>query len=423
MEMTGNTIVRQPWLLALVVIPSLGGCATDGSAEADWSVSVETVDGTLRVVNTPPDDGVTPGLVATEELRVGTMDGGGPMSFGLIRSVAVLEDGRFAVADAQAEEVRLFDRYGQHVRTFGGEGAGPGELDGMQGVHVDREGMLRVAEQGNARLSIFHPDTGFVGSVPLRLFSYGFRGPWEATVDSAGRTLVMSSGRYGEDRFWNMLRIYDPSMTQVDSIPYYDYTDDVEREEFPGAWRITLGNGWTYAPVPFFAQPHVTLTPSGDFWTSTEGSPQLELTRWSPRGDTSVVMSSERVPEPVTPSERDSAMVALRENLAERMAGPPSLDASRVPATKPPVHDLSMDDRGRLWARVTDPAADTTVYDVFNDDGGYATTVSLPFRIDAWIPPVLRGDMLWGVVTDEVDVQYVVRARLRPAESNEGGPS
>lgn len=59
----------------------------------------------------------------------------------------MLPDGRFAVADAQAEEVRIFDPDGRHLRTFGGKGAGPGELQGMQGVHLDHEGMLRVAER------------------------------------------------------------------------------------------------------------------------------------------------------------------------------------------------------------------------------------------------------------------------------------
>ena len=89
------------------------------------------------------------------------------------------------------------------------------------------------------------------------------------------------------------------------------------------------------------------------------------------------------------------------------------MNPSRVPDTKPPVYALSLDDRGRLWARITDPAADTTAYDVFDRDGSYAETVALPFRVDPWIPPVTRGDTLWAVVTDEVDVQYVVRGRLR----------
>lgn len=402
---------------SLTVLTTLlvGACVAGGDAdESTWSVVADTVDGVLRVINTPPGPAPPPTLAAEEELRVGTVEGGGPASFGIIRSIAVLPDGRFAVADAQAEEMHLFGPDGRHLRTFGGEGAGPGELQGLQGVHVDHEGMLRVAEQGNARLSIFHPDTGYVTSYPLRLYSYSFRGPWDAVVDSAGRTFVDSSGRYGEGRSWNMLRVYDPDMKQLDSIPYYDYTDDSEGDQ-PGAWRVNLGPGaYTWAPVPFYSRAYQILTPTGEFWSSAEGQAQLAVARWTPPGDTSLVLTSRRQPDPVTSAERDSAMTALRERVAERISAPPSLDASRVPASKPPLYGLSLDDRGRLWVRLTEPTADTTAYDVLDRDGGHAETVRMSFRVDRYVPPVVRGDTVWAVVTDELDVQYVIRARLRP---------
>lgn len=414
---TGISMPGLPLVAALVA----ASCA-EHPRQPDWSVTTDTVDGVVQVVNTPPESGPLPTLVAEEELRLGTVEGGGPASFGRIRSIAVLPDGRFAVADAQAEEVRIFDHSGRHLRTFGGEGAGPGELAGMQGVHLDHEGMLRVAEQANARLSVFDPETGFVTSYPLRLYSYAFRGPWDAVVDSAGRTLVVSSGRYGQGS-WNMVRVYDRVMNQVDSIPYRDYTDIARRatgggsdDDFPGAWRVNVGSrAWTWAPVPFYTRQYEVLAPTGEFWSSAEGASELEVARWTPGGDTTLVLTSRRRPDPVTPAERDSAMAALREQLAERIPTPPRLDASRVPSTKPPLQGLSLDDRGRLWVRLTEPTADMTTYDVFSRDGIHVATVRLPFRVDPYVPPVVRGETLWAVTTDEMDVQYVVRAGLHPA--------
>jgi len=374
---------------------------------------VDTLDGVIHVVNTPPNGAAGPTHVVEEELRIGVREGGDRNSFGLIRSVAVLTDGRVAVADAQAEEVRLFTGDGAHQRTFGGEGQGPGELEGMQGVYV-QDGMLRVPEQGNARLSVFDPDTGFVRSYPLRLHSYGFRGPWAAVVDSAGHTFVESSGQYGPGRFWSMVRVYDTAMNQLDSVPYHDYTDEYEREEVPGAWRVQLGsNRWTWAEVPFYARPYRVLTPKGAFWSASGGKPWLELTLWVPGGDTSLVVASRRRPEPVTAAERDSAMGALVEGFAERTGTRPGLDPSRVPDEKPTAYGLSLDEQGRLWVRLTAPSAATTEYDVFRDDGTHAATVHMPFRVDGWIPPLIRGDVVWTVVVDEADVQYVVRGRMR----------
>lgn len=389
-------------------------CGSGSESESGaWTTTVDTIDGVVHVVNTPPEGGAGPTHLVEEELRIGVVEGGGPSSFGLIRSVAVLRDGRFAVADAQAEEVRLFSAEGVHQRTFGGEGQGPGELKGMQGVYV-HDGVLRVAEQANARLSVFDPDKGFVRTYPLQLFSYGFRGPWAAVVDSAGRTYVESSGQYGEGRFWNMVRVYDTAMNQLDSIPYFDYTGQSQRDEVPGAWRVQLGsNAWTWAQVPYYAQPYQILTPTGDFWSTTGGKSQLEVALWAPPADTSLVFTSLRKPDRVTAAERDSAMDVIEERFAERTGSRPGLDPSRVPTDKPTAYGLFVDDGGQLWVRLGEPSGDTTDYDVFRTDGHYTATVHMPFRVDGWVPPVVRGDTLWAVVTDGTDVQYVVRARMR----------
>jgi hypothetical protein len=403
---------------AVVLVAALGGGCADEPAPAGWTTETDTVGGVIRVTHTPGTD-AGPTLVADEELRVGTIAGEGPESFGLIRSIAVLDDGRFAVADAHDEEVRLFDPEGRHLRTFGGAGEGPRELRGMQGVFLDHEGMLRVAEQQNARVSVFHPDTGFVRSFPVRISSFGFRGPWAAAIDSAGRTMVASSGQYGEGRYWEMLRVYDPSMRQIDSIPYYEYTDEVrDTDDPPGAFRIAVGSGSMYVQVPFFAQPQRVVGPTGEFWSTAVGATQLEVSRWMPPADTSLIIRSRRQPAPVTSAERDSAMAEVRSRLEERLSGAPSLDPARVPATKPPSYGLSLDDGGRLWVRITDEHSDTTVYDIFEPDGRHSETLSLPFRVDPWIPPTLRGASVWAVVIDESDVQYVVRARVRPASGS-----
>lgn len=400
-------------LLSVVAASSCGEREGGGG----WTVSADTVDGTIRVINTPPASGAKPTILADEELRIGEVEGGGPTTFGRIRTIAVLEDGRIAVADVQAEEVRLFDDDGQYLRTFGGRGGGPGELQGMQGVYLDPEGLLRVPEQENARLSIFDPNAGFVRSYPLYLYSYSFQGPWKAAFDSEGQTFVASSGPFGEGRSWNMLRIYDKDMLQIDSVPYHDYTDDDSREH-PGVWKIAMGGGTLHVGVPFYPMPQEILSPTGEFWTSSAGTQELEVARWTPPGDTTLVIVSRRPATPVTAAERDSAMEEISARLEGRIPDGTRLDVSKIPSFKPPVHGLSLDDRGRLWARLSGSGANPTVYDIFNQDGTHAETVSLPFSVDVSIPPITHGEELWAVVTDEFDVQYVVRARMRSVKED-----
>ena len=177
---------------------------------------------------------------------------------------------------------------------------------------------------------------------------------------------------------------------------------------------VPVGNGGrAFFRVPFYPQPQETLSPIGEFWTSAEGEAQLEVARWTPPGDTTLVFYSRRPPVRVTDAERDSAVAEIADEVSSRTGSAVKLDASKIPAYKPPLYGLSLDGRGRVWARVTEPKSDSTVYDVFVRGGRHAETVRLPFRVDAWIPPITRGDTLWAVITDELNVQYVVRARLR----------
>ena len=71
---------------ALLVAVLVAACGSD-ARDAGWVAEADTVGGVVRVVNTPPPAGTSPSLVAVEELQIGTVEGGGPMSFGAIRSV------------------------------------------------------------------------------------------------------------------------------------------------------------------------------------------------------------------------------------------------------------------------------------------------------------------------------------------------
>jgi hypothetical protein len=51
-------------------------------------------------------------------------------------------------------------------------------------------------------------------------------------------------------------------------------------------------------------------------------------------------------------------------------------------------------------------------FDVFGSDGRYKGTAVTSLRVTPYREPIVRGDRFWAVVTDELDVSYVVRGRL-----------
>lgn len=398
-------------LLALALSVS-AGCGPDDDNTSHWTTSLETLpSGATKVINVPSRSGPVATSVAIEDMRIGTRSMGGPASFGLVRQIAPLPHGRVAVLDGLAQEVRVFTAEGEHEVTFGGVGSGPGELRSAQGLLLGPDGLLRVPDADNARMSYFHRVSGFVDSHQFYVYNTAGRGPWRAAMDSSGRTAVWSSGPY-RGGTWMMVRIYDEAMVQIDSIPYYNYTRDrASREDLDGGWPATAPNGMRFMiPIPFYPREKFVIDPTGQMWTTESGVSTLEVHRWEPAGDTVLVVASRRVPRPVTATVKDSVIAALEARFST-WPTPPRLDYSKIPETEPPTYGLSLDDLGRLWVRLSSPEADTTAYDIFARSGEHLETLVVHARVDEHVPPSLAEDNLWVVVRDELDVQYVVRAR------------
>ncbi len=81
-------------------------------------------------------------------------------------------------------------------------------------------------------------------------------------------------------------------------------------------------------------------------------------------------------------------------------------------ATHPVIADLTVDDRGRLWMQRNVSQDQPVIYDIFERDGTYAGSISPSFRPTPYIPIRIRGDRMYAVVRDSMDVPSVVRAPL-----------
>ncbi|MGH7573797.1 MAG: hypothetical protein ACREM1_01525 [Longimicrobiales bacterium] len=86
------------------------------------------------------------------------------------------------------------------------------------------------------------------------------------------------------------------------------------------------------------------------------------------------------------------------------------IDVSRIPELKPVFDDLILDDADYLWVRLV-THDDTVVFDIFDPEGRYLGAVDAPRELTA-ITPVIHGDRFYAVVTDSLDIPYVVRYRI-----------
>ncbi len=386
------------------------GCGGSTSTSG-WIAERDTMpSGTVRVTNIPPPE-TLPTWTLVEELRVGSVEGDGPDVFGYLKGLVALDGGGFAVLESQAQELRVFGPDGAHIATHGRKGQGPGEFADANGLMLDQDGRLWVPDTRNGRMSVFDPEEGFVESFPFA--DANFNATWNGAMVEGNRIYRPSS--VSGNRM--LLRVYDLNMRLIDSLPLP--SDGPEGEEFdpasqPGAFYQEMGGRYMAYSIPFYPHEVTYLDKRGAVWSTRPGDPEYRIKRWQPGGDTTLLVETRRPPVPVPAVERDSIIDMMRQMLSNMGVG--EWDWSRVPAIRPAVEDIFESAEGNLWIR-TPFSGRGVLFDVYSRDVAYLGTASLGsgLKLFEQVTPIVRGDLVWLVATDELDVPYVIRARITPA--------
>ncbi len=388
----------------------LAGCG-DPESGSGWTTLRDTLpSGTVHVTNIPVAN-ASPTWTLVEELRVGSMDGAGPDAFAYLKGLVALEDGGFAVLDSQAQELRVFDSDGAHVATHGRKGQGPGEFVDANGLMLGPSGRLWVPDARNGRVSVFDPEDGFIESFPFADGNYGW--VWDGAMVEGSRIY-----RPWSDGNRQLIRVYDLTMTVVDSLPLSDEGPEDEGfdpESQSGVFYLEQDGGYSMYGIPFFAFTVSFIDSRGAVWSTRGGDPEYRMTQREPGGGTTLMVETRRPAVPVPEVERDSVIDAMRQMLSD-MGVDRQFDWSRIPNVKAAVEAIFESVEGNLWVRTPSPDGGV-LFDVYAADGTYLGTASwgLGLSFSDQVDPVVRGDLAWLVVTDELDVPYVVRARIAPA--------
>lgn len=371
-------------LIAAGVVACTAACAADdraadtGRLEPGGWRTVETRAGDTVVVRTVgAPDSATLRLVA--ELRIGELDGGEEYGFGQVAAIAPAPAGGVYVLDDLVKSIRRYDSAGRYVRQVGRRGRGPGEHENVAGMHAVGDALL-FWDRHNQHVSVY---------------------------DSAG----------------TLAHRWQPAFPDAPTGELYAGTGG----------RVYLRH-------------HIARPPAGDDHART----RTGYVSYDVRGGA----GPDTVPRVLVPDDQpmlraEGATVPIGD--AERAdeearieAGMRALDAGwrwsgdRIPDHKPHFRTVRFDADGRLWveramagtripdADVPAPPARTgplgsfpprrwrepLAYDLFEPDGRFLGTVARP---DGATFLYMRGDTVWGVVRDALDVPYVTRWRLEPS--------
>jgi hypothetical protein len=363
-----------------------------------WRGQVDTLsNGAIRVQN--PDVGLWDSASTwrlQEDLRIGST-AGGPQAFGMIRDFDVDLAGRIYILDGSANEIRVFNSDGQFVRAVGRSGDGPGEFRQPAGISVAPNGGFWIADPTVNRYTQFDSSGVVLQTLTAGLTaSWYLMFPWQGTVDSLGRVHLYSLSADGA----RIVR-FAPSLDRADTFPVpYRQAAEIALVDQTGELRASM-------PVPFSPAIVRHIARNGLLWFGA--NERYEIINQTLEGDTVRIIGKAFRPVAVSDAERTAALQPVQQFISHggKLEGPD------IPQFKPAYDWLVVDDHSYLWVRPhLAAAADVPVLEVFDDEGRYLGSMQVHSQLDPEILPIVIGSHIYAIVRDELDVQYLTRARI-----------
>ena len=112
-----------------------------------------------------------------------------PQQPGCPWGIAVAPNGHTFIADFNSHQIHVFDEQRKHIRSFGQQESGNGQLIKPIGIALDVDGLVYVSNHGNHRVDVFREDGIFVKQFGVGHLSY----PWGVTVNN--KQVYVADGR------------------------------------------------------------------------------------------------------------------------------------------------------------------------------------------------------------------------------------
>lgn len=398
----GGVIVRAERIAPRRVLDVLVACACfaacgSGANEprGGWAGVIDTLDGVIYVRNPGAPLCAVPPPVE-RDLVIGGAPGGPAYEFDSVWDVEVDERGDIYVADPGRDEVLVYDSAGRFRQGIGREGDGPGEFR-FPARLAWRDGRLAVLDRVHLRLSFFTSGGILLRDTMLQdlpyLSDFALPSP-DGLLVQVGPSWMSPPvpGAYGVGRLLSV-DLHTPATRDT----LVEWSDSAAMAHY-GAPGVSL-----VAEVPFGPRAFWAATHDGRVFF-TEGV-QYSISEYGRGGILVRKIERAYTLEPVGREERDSVQERI-DTYDRRLR-----DRIRIPAQKPAVRGLRVDDRGRLWVRVSlEAESQGQQWDIFASDGTYRSAVLLPPGIDV---KRIRGAHVYAVAKDPLGVARVVRFRYR----------
>ena len=124
-------------------------------------------------------------FILKEELTLGGAEAQGPYTFSEIIALAIDEAENIYTLDYKEAHIKVFDKSGKYLMTFGRSGQGPGELDHPLSISINKTTKEIIVQEISRRLSLFDLNGKFLRNLSLKE-TWGLR----VRTDSRGNIFV-----------------------------------------------------------------------------------------------------------------------------------------------------------------------------------------------------------------------------------------
>lgn len=400
--------MKRSVLIALATAATLLAACSDNPSTTPSSTTTTDSAGIEIVTSDPWNPEARCTLADNPTLSLGTTEGDGPHILFQVLHAARLSDGSVAVLDGSSGEIRVFSETGEHLRSMGRRGEGPGEFRGPWLFWVLPGDTLWASDYIPWRFNVFSADGAFSRAVQPQDFSLwvGVRGGLldDGTSVNVTQAPPRAGGGVQGTPIDYLAIAHAPDGTVLDTLA-----------TLPAGRLVSLPDSdWGGFLPPLFDPSSLVAARSSTVAMTTAREPEVRLldgelqlrriVRWS-EPDREVT---------------DAHLQAYREDYIDQFGGPGSQgwsagndayisDLRPVSESFPTASDLTIGSDGRIWLKRYERPREETSWMAFDANGGF----SCHFRPGPELTPFEFGaDYLLGLHRDELGVERVVMYEL-----------
>ncbi len=400
MIVSDKTIWNRP-LRAGVSVAAFLALFVTTSVAGEWQGKTATVNG-VKTVSNPATGFAKPATIKLPELwRIGGDTDNEDVFFGVISDIDIADNGDVYLLDSQLNEVKVYSKDGEFLRSMGREGEGPGEFRGPIAMFFTKDGKVAVLQAVPAKIVVLTRDGKPAGDLPMpKTDDGGFQMLQGGEARGGNTVLFMARTNFDQAaNKWSrtgFLASVDVTGKQLCEYTSKDNTINMSAAELGDKAWDTFERRWEVGP-------------DGKVY-SCNSYENYEITVYAKTGGVEKVITREYKHTPRSAKDKKFMETVM------------TFHAQRIPGCKVTIEEMNKDieniyvrDDGSIWvlngtgARNL-PKGTMGVFDVFNPEGQFVKTVTLQGR----------GDPSEDLYVFEKDRVYVVTSFLTAAMSAQG---